>query len=37
MVKTAALEGAADAYAKTMAGKARLRIVLTIGPNLTAP
>jgi D-arabinose 1-dehydrogenase-like Zn-dependent alcohol dehydrogenase len=31
MIETAPLEGAADAYAKMMAGKARFRMVLTVG------
>ena len=32
MIETSALEGAADAYAKMMAGKARFRMVLTMNP-----
>ena len=31
MIETAPLEKAADAYAKMMAGKARFRMVLTMG------
>jgi propanol-preferring alcohol dehydrogenase len=31
MIETAPLEGAVDAYAKMMAGKARFRMVLTVG------
>src|SRR5262249_12017045 len=36
MIETVPLERAADAYAKMMAGRARFRIVLTMGPRETA-
>jgi propanol-preferring alcohol dehydrogenase len=37
MIETVPLEGAADAYAKMMAGKARLRMVLTMDRSDRAP
>ena len=37
MIETAPLEGAADAYAKMMAGKARFRMVLTMNPGAASP